>query len=299
MTYPIDILPAIQSALDNHLPHLRVASASFLAEGLDGHVFRAASTQLGDVAIKVPKRRRVSNDLEDKIDAFDQLLQEGTVSRLFENSDVPVHRVFGAYLDEETDFGFIVSEYIEHDGSPPAWVEVGEIVRAIHEIRPPRGRRVAQTEPTLELTLAHLLDMRFRAVERIFGVRLAMPPKAEMTDMLRWPGRERLLHMDIRPANILTLNGVIQAVVDWSNALMGDPALELTRIDECGYLTHDFLSGYGAPGDWPDRMPRSVEILYRLYTATLLAVVFHDVKGAGDEHRAFARVIALCAAFKT
>jgi aminoglycoside phosphotransferase (APT) family kinase protein len=79
--------------------------------------------------------------------------------------------------------------------------------------------------------------------------------------------------MDMRPANVLTRDGHIVAVIDWSNALIGDPALELARIAEYGYLDAEFYAGYGMTDGFA-HVPRSVELLYRLDTAVMLAVVF-------------------------
>jgi aminoglycoside phosphotransferase (APT) family kinase protein len=85
--------------------------------------------------------------------------------------------------------------------------------------------------------------------------------------------QRRLLHMDARPANLLTHKGHILGLVDWSNALIGDPALELARIAECGYLTPEFLQGYGVADPFA-HLPKAVEVLYRLDTAIMLGVVF-------------------------
>ncbi|AFU17906.1 aminoglycoside phosphotransferase (plasmid) [Bacillus thuringiensis MC28] len=38
--------------------------------------------------------------------------------------------------------------------------------------------------------------------------------------------------MDIRPENIIGYNGVVKALVDWYNALIGPPAVRTMRIAE-------------------------------------------------------------------
>ena len=85
--------------------------------------------------------------------------------------------------------------------------------------------------------------------------------------------RRALLHMDIRPANLLTKSGALRGVVDWSNALIGDPALELARIAEYGFLTREFLAGYDDQTPFA-QVPAAAELLFRLDTAVMLAVVF-------------------------
>jgi aminoglycoside phosphotransferase (APT) family kinase protein len=108
-------------------------------------------------------------------------------------------------------------------------------------------------------------------VERLAGVRLALPEPDVLQALLeRQTAASCVLHMDMRPANLLTWRSEIKAVVDWTNALTGDPALELARIAEYGHLTDEFRAGYGAAA----AVPKPVELLYRLDTAVMLAVVF-------------------------
>jgi aminoglycoside phosphotransferase (APT) family kinase protein len=54
--------------------------------------------------------------------------------------------------------------------------------------------------------------------------------------------------MDLRPENILVCAGRPAAILDWSNALAGDPALDLARTAEYGSLTPASLAAYGDPG---------------------------------------------------
>ena len=82
-----------------------------------------------------------------------------------------------------------------------------------------------------------------------------------------------LLHMDYRQANLRTEKGEIVAIVDWSNALVGHPALELARIAEIGETGNEFLRGYASVSPLPN-INMLVETIFRLDTATMLALVF-------------------------
>ena len=74
------------------------------------------------------------------------------------------------------------------------------------------------------------------------------------------------------------------AILDWSNALAGDPALDLARAAEYGSLTTAALAAYG-DGEVFSMTPRTPrEVAYRLDTAVMLAHVF--LNGAPDEDRA-------------
>jgi hypothetical protein len=85
------------------------------------------------------------------------------------------------------------------------------------------------------------------------------------------------------------------AVQDWSNALIGDPALDLARAAEYGVLTSAALAAYGEPGGFsfvPGTPPR---LCTGLDTGVMLSHVFLD--GAPDPAPArdyIARVQRLC-----
>jgi aminoglycoside phosphotransferase (APT) family kinase protein len=90
-----------------------------------------------------------------------------------------------------------------------------------------------------------------------------------------------LLHLDLRAANLLVRRGGIRAVIDWSNSMVGDPALELARTAEYARLAEngldyaDFVRGYTTVRPHPVRSAACWE-LYRLDAAAMLAVVFNS-----------------------
>ena len=94
----------------------------------------------------------------------------------------------------------------------------------------------------------------------------------------------RLLHMDLRPANVLVQCGRPVAILDWSNALVGDPALDLARAAEYGVLTPAALAAYGDPGGFALVPSTPRQVIYRLDTAVMLSHVFLD--GAPDPEKA-------------
>jgi aminoglycoside phosphotransferase (APT) family kinase protein len=187
-------------------------------------------------------------------------------------------------LDE--DFGFMLAEHVEHDDQPPDDAAFGDLMRRVHALPAPPGRLVAQVDATLERTLAGLLVRRGQLLSRLAGIE---PPPLQAEAAARTLAfcsrRRSLLHLDARPANVLAEGGRVRALIDWSNALTGDPVLELYRIDEYGHLTPGFLEGYRQPG-WADGVPEAVEVLCRLYTATMLSIVF--LTAAPDGRRAAA-----------
>lgn len=263
---------ALTQILAREYPSWQAHNLRLVGQGLENWVFRADTAPFGPVAIRVPRERIYHNDNDSDLEARLLLQQEAALADHMATSGVPVPAALALHLSEELDF--LASAFVESDGSMPDPREMGRLTRAIHDCPVPVIRPVAQGPGALAETLAERLIRRTRTVERLAGVRLPLPGPAEVAAALTWPGaRRRLLHMDMRPANLLTRQGAIVAVLDWTNALVGDPGLELARIAEYGHLDHAFLEGYSDP-DWPGRIPPVADLLYRLDTAVMLAVVF-------------------------
>ncbi|HWI65492.1 MAG TPA: phosphotransferase [Symbiobacteriaceae bacterium] len=266
-----------------------VSQLRLLGEGLENQVFRAETTRFGPVAIRVPRQRVYMNDNDADLDARSLLCQEAELARHMGSCGIPVPAVYHFHVSDDLDF--LVSQFVESDGSAPDEAAMGGVTRAIHDCPVPAGLRlVGNQDGALADMLAERMSRRLRVVERFTGLRLPRPDLSA----LHWSGaRTCILHMDMRPANLLTRDGAIAAVVDWSNALLGDPALELARIAEYGHLSPAFREGYGSRPD----VPAEVELLYRLDTAIMLAVVFlSEAPDPVAAARQVARVSELCAA---
>jgi hypothetical protein len=71
----------------------------------------------------------------------------------------------------------------------------------------------------------------------------------------------------------------IAALLDWSNALCGDPVLELARLEEYARMPENGIdpdavrAGYAAVHELPD-LNTPTALLYRLDAAVMLALVF-------------------------
>jgi aminoglycoside phosphotransferase (APT) family kinase protein len=286
-------LSSLLSALDAHYPGWGVSSATLAGEGLEFKVYRAESPALGPIAIRVAPSRRVCNENDADIDTRALLEQEAALLRHARGLGLPVPRVHALHESEACDF--LVREFLESDSLAPSPRRSGQILARLHRAAAPEGIcLVAQGERGLEATLAERLSRRAAVVERRAGISLHLPGQESLERSLVWPGARRaLLHMDFRPANLLSRGGEVVGVVDWSNALIGDPALELARIAEYGILDAEFLEGYGDRAPL-DRAPPGVQALYRLDSAIMLAVVFLSEQPDEDAaRRQIPRVIEL------
>ncbi|HEX3648630.1 MAG TPA: hypothetical protein VHV49_09380 [Pseudonocardiaceae bacterium] len=76
-------------------------------------------------------------------------------------------------------------------------------------------------------------------------------------------------------------------MLDWSNALVGDPAMELGRLAEYARLPgngldyEQVLAGYGEPVP----VDSAAFWIYRLDAAVMLALLFHSEALTGDPAR--------------
>lgn len=267
------ILERLGQIFGQQYPDWQVADLAIVGSGLDTLICQARSAAFGAIAIKVPWRRWVSNKNDPSVDARELLRQEAVLSTHLAAYHVATPRIH-AFHEGDDDFDFLVSELIMHDESKPDDYEFGALMRAIHESPPPQLSFVMQGTTPLHVTLAERLTRRLDVVAQLTGTPFASRSTADIQTILEQaPMSQNILHMDARPENLLVYQGKILAIIDWSNALLGDAALDLARIAEYGYLSTDFLRGYGNQQCFA-HLPRAVELLYRLDTATMLTVVF-------------------------
>lgn len=276
--------------------HLGITGLRALGEGMDAKVYRARSSALGAVAVKLPHARWVSSGNEPRLDTRTLLRQELQLSQHLRAHGLPVPEVFLMHADD-AGVDFIVSEYIESDGSELPDAEFGHLIHAIHHVPVPVIDLVA-SKPSADAddVLSERIEQRLKKLASITDLACDIPDiSAALSADRKGEAPVCLLHMDLRPANILVQSRRPAAILDWSNALTGEAALDLARAAEYGSLTAAALAAYGtsAAFSMTPRTPR--EIIYRLDTAVMLSHVF--LGGAPHEDKArhyIARTMTLC-----
>jgi aminoglycoside phosphotransferase (APT) family kinase protein len=249
----------------------RFDSLDIVGAGIEFLVFDARVVGVGRVAVRVPFEGWIANENDEGIDAFHLLRQEAAMLRRAKAGGVPAPAVVSLHRGRRCHF--LATELVETDGTTATKFDLGKVASMIHRLEPPESGVVADPFDSVGETLAERLERRARAVSRHSGQRLALPTEP-LRAALDWSqAQRRLLHMDLRLANVLVREGRIVGVIDWSNALIGDPALELARIAEYGLLDDAFKSGYGH-SDPLAGVPELTVLAYRLDTAVMLAVVF-------------------------
>lgn len=261
-----------------------VADLRPFAAGMEFAVLRAAHGGR-EVVVKTPWTRHIANDNDAHQDARDLLRQESALLRFARSVGVPVPEVALLHVEGEVDL--LVTAFVPNNGSPPDGEELAAVLATLHSAPPPALPLVAQPGP-FAAVVAERVIRRARVVEQLAGVRLALPPASELEATIRSGDRAHsLLHLDVRSANLLTVGGRIAALIDWTNALVGEPALELARIAEYGSASASFFEAYERRRS--ARASGARELLYRLDAAVMLAVVF--LSEAPDPEQAAPRVL--------
>jgi aminoglycoside phosphotransferase (APT) family kinase protein len=104
----------------------------------------------------------------------------------------------------------------------------------------------------------------------------AAPPAGRLTAVLASRPDGRLLHLDVRASNLRCAGGAVRAVLDWSNALLGDPAMELGRLAEYAMLPENGLDYQAVLAGYKEPVPvdSAAFWIYRLDAAVMLALLF-------------------------
>ena len=166
-------------------------------------------------------------------------------------------------------------EEIKLDGTLPSDTEIGETLRRLHGLLPPSLYTVTQGAQLPSSKVAELTVRRLNAVERLIGDLRWTPTVEELDHILALINMDtRLLHLDLRPANCLCQRNRLMGLIDWSNALIAAPMLELARIAEYGGLSPEFATGYQLTSDMTAALDRETGIACRLYTVVMLCVLF-------------------------
>ena len=146
--------------------------------------------------------------------------------------------------------------------------------------------------PTAHLLVRRIAD-RFTELAAFVAGLPAAPPAGRLMAVLTPRPAGRLLHLDVRASNLRCAGGAVRALLDWSNALTGDPALELGRLAEYALLPENGLDYEAILAGYRELVPVDPAAfwIYRLDAAVMLALLFSsEVPQAGLGPRAIDRL---------
>lgn len=262
----------LQNILTREYKEWAVRSLEVVGSGVQNVVFRG-DLEKGLFAFRVPWEREVANINENTFSSRLSLQKEAKFSRFCHSKGIPVPVVHRLHLSEELDF--LISDYVAADSTPISSYKIGEIANKLHNM-PIEGLNYEnENGKTTEKHLAERLVKRLQSFNEITSLRIQIPTAEEIEAILKEGEQvKRLLHMDIRPVNLIGHSGEVKAIVDWDNALIGHPMLELMRIAEVKEVNwSEFKAGYKNEHIFQALSP-IVCLFYRLDTAVMLANLF-------------------------
>lgn len=269
--------------------------------GLEFVVHVALSRELGWIVLRTPRQRYFANANDPWVDSRALLQQEFALMNYLRPRGIPVARPHELALNEEG-VDVLIAEYVEDDGNGFDGESLGRALATLHTAAPPYDHLAAQNKVEMRQAVSSRLARRWQTLRRLdqkvpelLGAAAPSGPDgvylgARLRTLLPEPGaRQSLLHLDVREANIRCCDRVPRALLDWSNALVGDPALEIARIAEFALLAENrldltaILAGYSEVAPIPIVAPIA-ELVYRLDALAMLGLVF--LSEAPDADRA-------------
>ncbi|MGN7195803.1 phosphotransferase family protein [Bacillus mycoides] len=262
----------LATILSQDYKELAVQDLKVIGTGVQNIVFRGDSEK-GALAFRVPWEREVENINEDLFNSRISLQKETELSKFCYSKGIPVPKIHGLHLTAELDF--LISDYVSTDHMPVSACKIGKLVSELHSI-PIDGLQYEQNirEP-ISKYIAERIVKRIEGFNTITNSGIKLPEAKTIEHILSTADHiKSLLHMDIRPANLIGYNGEIKAIVDWDNALIGHPLLEFMRIAETNEVNwEEFEEGYKNDSIF-NATPHIVSLFYRLDTAVMLANLF-------------------------
>ncbi len=206
------------------------------------------------------------------------LEQEHAIATHLAANGVPVATPQELYLSDSLDV--LVSDFVDDDGAGVSGEALGALLARIHSCAAPAMTLVAQEGLPTEQVLLQRFVRRWKELARIEPRLRPMPSTSVLAARLPAEGGRSLLHLDVRAANVRCFRRDHPVLIDWSNALVGDPGLELARVAEFATMEDNgieltaLLRSYGSSSE--DLVAAPAFDVYRLDTALMLALVFRS-----------------------
>jgi aminoglycoside phosphotransferase (APT) family kinase protein len=250
--------------------------------GVEFEVFAAATPGGPEVVLRTPAGGRFQSSVNDRhVDTRMLLRWEYAVARHLVAFGFPVAAPRELVLGDPD---VLVSDFAADDGGGADQVALGGLLRRLHELpAPPVPPPASGGVPSAQLVPGRITE-RFAELAGLVPGLPAPPPPWQLAAVLAPEPDGRLLHLDVRAPNLRCSGGQVRALLDWSNALIGDPAMELARLAEYALLPDNGLDATAVMSGYQARRPADSAAfwIYRLDTAVMLALLFCSELSGSD-----------------
>jgi aminoglycoside phosphotransferase (APT) family kinase protein len=258
-------------AADRGFTRLRLAGG-----GVEFQVFEATGPDGSKVALRTPIGGRFQSTPNDRhIDTRSLLRWEYAVTRHLDHLGFPVATPRELVLGEPD---VLVSDFVPDDGRGADQVALGGLLRRLHRSPPPPVPPAATQGLAAARLLPRRIADRFAELGAFVAALPPAPPVERLTAVLGSRPTGRLVHLDVRASNLRCRGGAVRGLLDWSNALIGDPAMELGRLAEYASLPENGLDYDAVLAGYAEPVPvdSAAFWIYRLDAAVMLALLFHS-----------------------
>lgn len=260
----------------------RMTDVRLIGAGVQFFVYAAEHPRYGKVAIRLPRFRIIDTVNDQSVNSALLIEQEYTIASVLSEAGLPTARPLEKrYIADG--LPMLMSSFISTDGSTPDWHDVGRLFARLHDLPPLDGIPAHPAGVAVADLVAERLASRMASLRDIRPELPGIPSRIELAVRLAADCQPTsLLHLDVRRDNLLCESGRVLALIDWSNALVGDPRLELARMSEYAKIEENevdedaFRAGYRADGRLIGE-GNAIDLVYRLDAAVMLALVFLDV----------------------
>lgn len=245
-----------------------------VGRGTEFQVFEATTPDGSKVVLRTPVGERFLSNANDRhVDTRSLLRWEHAVTRHLARLGFPVATPRELVLGERD---VLVSDFVTDDGRGADQIALGALLLRLHRSPPPPMPPVTgHGLPAARLLPRRIAD-RFAGLAEFVAALPPAPPVERLTAVLASRPTGRLVHLDVRASNLRCTGGAVRSLLDWSNALIGDPAMELGRLAEYALLPDNgidyeaVLAGYAKPV----LADSAAFWIYRLDAAVMLALLF-------------------------
>lgn len=251
--------------------HWQIEELKFIDNGVNNAVFLIKEKNSGMLAIRTPWR--TEDNLNDINLSVRSLKKESLISDHCYKYKIPVPKVHKLYLSDE--INFLVSDFVSGDNKVIASFDIGQLTSKLHKIPLDNLSIIGQLERPLTNIISHRITERVNTLRKLTNTNFVIPNSEELESILNTTQTENcLLHLDIRQPNLIGENGVIKGIIDWDNAFIGNPIMELMRISESKEINEEeFLKGYNDT-KIIGNTDGVIQSIYRLDTALMLSILF-------------------------